>query len=205
MLFAGVSTPAGSSYCDDALVKAVVDASEIRNNNSGSWDSPASEYSKKLISINNALNARWGTRKSRAFAKCLNALWENVSKQIPANSWPEINHPIVKTEIAGLLGQAGRLGMSSPRQSKLREYVRNNVKSSNPIVRSIAIRALGSVGNEADIDVLKELVKSERNGIAEKAAHSLFMLDIPGASDALKDLYNDVNRESLRNFIKRLI
>ena len=167
---------------------------------------PISEYSNRLIDIQNALNSAWAKHsKDVQFGKYLLDLWNNEEPGVPDESWKEINHPVIKTEIALLLGQARRHCLINTDISELRSYVLENLESSNKLAKSVAVDALGIVGNSEDIPLLAKMVLEEKEGWAESAAGSLRSMRSKEALVKLEELSKSVKRKSLKEFVGNIL
>lgn len=186
---------------EDAIRLATMSRKQSIDNGNPLIETPISDYYMKLTALNNAINKEWGQSMDEIFSAYLLRLWNNDIEELSEENWREVNHPLVRTEIAGLLGQASRLCLLDTSSLPLREYVHSKLSSENLVVKSRAISALGTVGEKNDVPILAKIALEEEAGWAEKAVQSIFMLPYPESVEKLNELEKLVKRKTLRDYI----
>ena len=199
----GLSNATSSSF--SSIQDAINEASEFRIENPGVdinyLDETSIEYLNLLFEINNRMNKIWvaGGENRQKLIKLLEDIWVGSKYD---NSI-EATHPIVRTMVAHILAQAKKHCLLAIDVEPLRAYVLKHTENKSNLIRSSALKALGSVGDNRDIAALSNVVLSEKEGWAENAVLSLSLLQTNQALAELRSLKAKVKRKSLTEFISR--
>lgn len=133
------------------------------------------------------------------------AVWNKNIDKYPDLPWQKLNNDIVRLSIANVLMQAHRNCKIELNMDELHDFVRSKITSKNLSVKGKATYLLGLAGRDEDIPFLSSIVESEENGWAEEAALSLTFMHTNAAVDALRSLQTKVKRQSLKDFLQKMV
>ncbi|MBB1299878.1 hypothetical protein H5183_00890 [Pseudoalteromonas sp. SR44-8] len=146
-----------------------------------------------LLKISKSLYENWANSSSEKARLKLIASWWS-SEEITS-----LKNPYIKLHLAALLGRN--------RQSELseqREYARRYLYSDNVLIQGGALTAIRWVGNCEDVKDIVDIIKTEREGIAEQAVLTFMgLLRCQDMENILLKIYGDVNRVALKQFIEK--
>jgi hypothetical protein len=110
-------------------------------------------------------------------------------------------NPMVRLNVASLIGQLNVLTTSSIDSNEYRDYVISFIHDENTMLRVDSIDALGWVGKKEDVSLLLKIIREEKEGLAESAVLSIINLLKGYHSCKLCEINKLVKRESLKAFI----
>ncbi|MDY0013667.1 MAG: HEAT repeat domain-containing protein [Rhodocyclaceae bacterium] len=111
----------------------------------------------------------------------LEAVWGNETDKYPELPWPILNRPVVR------LGIAQTLGRLDP-DPAYRDYALTQTRSKDEVVAGHAVFALGLIGNDDDVQLLKGYSKSGSMYVSKQAIYGLAALGTKKSKDALTEL-----------------
>lgn len=111
-------------------------------------------------------------------------------------------HPRIRLEIADILLQASKNGVSGLEPKSYGAYAREQINSPDQDVARQAILVLGVLGDPLDVETLARLVRMQGEGTFRAAASSLVRNCAVDQSyiSTLSDALNEKNKEELRDF-----
>jgi len=133
------------------------------------------------------------------------AVWRKNIDKYPDLPWQKLNNDIIRLAIANVLMQAHRNCKIQSNMDELHDFVRSKTTSKNLEVKGVATYELGLAGRNEDIPFLSSIVESEEKGWAEEAALSLTFMHTNEAVDALRSLQTKVKRQSLKDFLQKMV
>lgn len=155
-----------------------------------------------IYGINNQLNDLWWNSLNKdELVNFLDELWLNRS------DLTILNNPLIKLNLAFLMGQTSWTTVECSNYESLRNYVVSSIKSNNIEIVASSVTALGVVGKSEDVALLKPIILSEQEGLAEKAVRTVVKLlkHQKPVNEFMKVILPDIQRESLRRYITRYI
>lgn len=157
---------------------------------------------ERIYDINNSLNKLWSLSEDKAVSiELFEELWLNPQGILI------LNNPLIRLNLAFLMGQASWVGVECASCSLLRNYVISKISSDDVEVLSASITALGVVGMNKDVSFLKPIILSEREGTAEKAVTTAVELlnHRESVTEFMSSLLPSIQRDSLKKNISRYI
>lgn len=141
----------------------------------------------------------------------LNDVWRGNRQKYPNLAWEEIGQPVVRLNIARLLGNAQRLHgfrgveIQSETKNGIRSYIHSHLADPAVEVRAAAAFALGSVADSRDIEVLKRIVIQDLPIVGKNAVRSIGRFRNNEAKAALQELEKTAVDPQLKNVIHRTL
>ncbi|KAA1166132.1 hypothetical protein EU508_00205 [Pseudoalteromonas fuliginea] len=197
------STTAYSSVWTEGVAEKISTASTL---NCGEYPNIKSlqakfECESALLEISNALYKGWLNTNKIERKESLFCFWSKGNPK--SESFDEIfANPIVRLNIAALIGQLKKVSSLTINIKEQREYARAYIFSSNNLVLVDSITAIGWVGERKDLHILLEIIQEEKEGIAENAVLSVINLLSNDYQSILSKLSKSLKRESLQKFIE---
>lgn len=159
------------------------------------------DHSTKL---SDALSRDWSDVDKKSVAKEMLQLWEGSSILNESDTMGILKTSRFKIELASYLGMATDRCLIEYDKDVLRYYVLSHLENDDPRVRIAAIRSLGFVGNNQDIEYLYRVVEGQSEGWSKHAAKSLELIGTDESLKALNDLQKSVSDSELLEFIESI-
>ena len=158
------------------------------------------ECEEALLGVSNALYDGW--LKSDKFERKDDLLrfWNrgDTKSEVINNIFA---NPLIRLNVASLIGQLNRVTSSSIDTTDHRDYVMAFIRDENIMFMVDSIDALGWVGKKEDTSILLEIISEEREGLAESAVLSIINLLDGQHNCKLFEINKTVKREALKAFI----
>lgn len=204
MIVFSASASASVSYDYNVILESISKDEYTHCSNYPELEDISDEHvcSEYIYGFNNYLNDLWWHSKNKdEIVTLLERLWLNRSDS------SVLNNPLIKLNLAFLMGQASWSSIECEHCESLRSYVVSSLISDDIEIVALAIRALAVVGNSEDVVLLKPIILSEKEGVAEKAVRSVIKLlnHRQPINEFMKDILPDIQRKSLRTYITRYI
>lgn len=141
----------------------------------------------------------------------LNDVWHENRQKYPNFAWEQIRRPVVRLNIARLLGNAQRLQrfrgveIQSETRMEIRSYIHSHLSDQAVEVRAAAAFALGSVADSRDIEVLKRIVIQDLPIVGKNAVRSIGGFQNNEAKVALQELEKTVADQQLKSVIRHTL
>ena len=204
MLFAQTRVEAFDNHTYEELGQAISSADEYRRIKYGDYNFRNGlddvNYLNKFATISNLINNFWAKDEidKVQFSQYLMGIWDGILLE----NYKVIQHPLVKLPIAQKLGEASKDCIIDSDLKNYYDYVYSYIDHENEFILIDAIKAMGSVGSDRDIEVLSNIVKRELPGISEQAVVSLELLQSREAIRELESLKMVVHTPRLSEFIR---
>lgn len=159
-----------------------------------------------ILSIIRALYKDWSSiDKFRATSELIR-LW-NMGEPSTLSYEIEFSPPSLRLNIISLIGQSVRCTKQDTKYlSNYRLYALEQFAEGDTFIKIDALNAIGWIGIKQDIDLLREVILSEQEGLAEKAVMSWQVLSPETFVAGASELKESLSRVELKSFIgKRLI
>ncbi|GAB7223662.1 hypothetical protein VoSk93_28790 [Vibrio owensii] len=153
-----------------------------------------------IYGINNSLNdIWWDSSFDKNTVMFFDYLWEN------SEGVAMLENPLIKLNLAFLLGQTSWSGMQCKHCESLRSYTVSYILNDDIEIVASSLIALGVVGRPDDVVLLRPIILREMDGVAEKAVRTATKLlnDKKLVNEFLAELYPEIGRDSLRRYIER--
>lgn len=131
------------------------------------------EYSVKAA---NALSTDWLVGNKMEVSTELVEVFEGTSMIAKTDLYNLVQTPRFKIDLAGYLGMAIDNCKVNYDRNVLRFYVIEKLNSNNPRLQIAALRNLGLVGDDRDIQFLNSLIEKDIPGWSQHAASSLKLI-----------------------------
>jgi hypothetical protein len=154
-----------------------------------------------FLNVSNSLYIGWLTSDKVERKDDLFCFWDRGNSN--RENFNEIfANPIVRLNVASLLGQLNKIKQLDLNLEEQREYARSFISSDNKVFLLDSIHSLGWTGEHSDAQYLLKLIKKEEQGVAENAVLALINLLNNDYHKTLTELNVSLKRESLKNFIE---
>ncbi|WP_169513609.1 HEAT repeat domain-containing protein [Pseudidiomarina sediminum] len=153
------------------------------------------------VRASNALSIDWSSGNKKDTSDELLRLWEGKSELNALDSIGLLKSTRFKVELAGYLGAGIDKCLVTYDKNVLRFFVVNYLEDRNARMRIAAIRNLGFVGNNQDIEYLSKVVKKQLEGWSQHAASSLDLIGTKESVGALIKLHDEVTDPALHDFM----
>ncbi|WP_227742480.1 hypothetical protein, partial [Vibrio owensii] len=153
-----------------------------------------------IYGVNNVLNdIWWDSSVDKNTVMFFDYLWENSEEIVM------LENPLIKLNLAFLLGQSSWSGMQCKHCESLRSYTVSYILNDDIEIVASSLIALGVVGRPDDVVLLRPIILREMGGVAEKAVRTATKLlnDEKLVNEFLAELYPEIGRDSLRRYIER--
>ncbi|WP_105169718.1 HEAT repeat domain-containing protein [Pseudoalteromonas sp. T1lg23B] len=157
------------------------------------------------VRASNALSIDWSSGNKKDTSNELLKLWEGQSELNTLDSKGLLKSTRFKIELAGYLGVGIDKCIVTYDKNALRFFVVNYLEDRNARMRIAAIRNLGFVGNNQDIEYLSKVVKKQLEGWSQHAARSLDLIGTKESIGVLIELQNEVTDPALHDFMRSIV
>jgi len=155
-----------------------------------------------ILLITKELYKDWSNADKNKAISGLTRLWDMGN---PSSSTYEVEFSIVslRLNIISLIGQSVRYSKQDTKcLSSYRLYALKQFSTGDTFVKIDALNAIGWIGNNQDIELLKKVILSEREGVAEKAVMSWQVLAPETFEVGILELEENLSRYGLKSFIE---
>jgi hypothetical protein len=132
-------------------------------------------------------------------------LWNKNKTKYPELNWVMLESPVIRIEIADILVQANYNGYVKIEKKEINNYAREVINGPDQMAKSQAVSVIGTLKNEADIPLLRNVALEENPVTFTSAILALSSFCKDQGANALNEINKKLKRtDSKKQFAKIL-